>query len=100
MKVKQIPPNKPISRGLITQKSQTLICWSLQFHTEAIFADNFPQIADNLIIKKKLSTNWGKMSAKMASVWNCRVHRSGVSARLPKTPDLLHTSLKVVSLWS
>ena len=42
----------------------------------------FLQIADILNIKEKMSASFGKMSANMVSVWNCKVRHSGVSAGL------------------
>ena len=43
-------------------------CWTHQFQTEAIFADNFPsKLTANL---EKFSANITKLSAYMAVVWN------------------------------
>ena len=53
--------------GLVqSSPAETPKCWILQFQTEVIFADNFPNFAGNLKI-------YGKLSANMASVWICKV---------------------------
>ena len=60
--------------------AETPECWTPQFQTEAIFADNFPsKLSSNL---EKFSANITKLSANMAVVWNCRLQHSGVSAGL------------------
>jgi len=59
--------------GVLGSLAETPERWTLQFQTEAIFADIFPQFVDNFFLMIKLSAIWEKLSANMASVWNCRL---------------------------
>ena len=68
-----------------TSPAETLEWWSLQFQTEAIFAEHFALFADNFPKFADILDIYGKLSANTASARVCWDHHSGVSAGLEET---------------